>query len=146
MATSQAIEQSVMGDIKKLLVDALIGNVIVATEQQPEAATFVRVAVLNLRGNLAGGNIPTGMRQIDMAVEVHSYMHDDTDGSALETLTASVRTAIYDSGIIATLNTKTTYNTYYGLSAGDDIPDVEDRYRLRSIQFSLILKPETTGE
>lgn len=144
---SQAIEKNVMADIKALLRDDEdIKNIITETEEQPEAATFVRIAVLALRGNLAGGKIPSGMRQIDMAVEPHSYLHDDTDGAALESLTAQCRARIYDSNVINTLNGKTGTNTYYGLSAGDDLPDTEDRYRLRSLQFSLMLKPETTGD
>lgn len=144
MATSQEIERNAIADVKAVLDAADINNVVAAHDRQPDAATFVRVACINLRDILDAGTIPSGMKQADMAVEPHSYEADDEDGSALDTLLAACRTAIYDGAIIATLNTASTYHTYYGLQAGDDLSDVEERYRLRSIQFSLIIKPEKT--
>ena len=142
MATSQDIENTVIADVKAVLDAASIANVVSEAVAQPSEGAFVRVAVLNLRDMLDGGQIPAGMKLIDMAVEPHSYLHDDTAGTTLGALVASVRAAIYDSAILSTLNTASTYNTYYGLLAGDDLPDTEDRYRIRSIQFSLVLKPE----
>lgn len=131
-----------MLDIKSLLDAADIDNVIIEHTRRPESATFVRIAVLSMRDNLDSGTIPSGMRMIDIAVEPYSHEDDDGDGSRLAALVENCREVIYDDGIVASLNTASTYNTYYGLAAGDDLPDVDERYRLRSIQFSLILKPE----
>jgi len=141
MASSQKIEYTVMADVAKVLTDGSISNVISEHEAQPEAATFVRVVCVNLRDNLDAGIIPSGMRTATISVECCSYQHDDTDGEDLHTLVGNVRTLIYDGAIVTTLNTASTYNTYYGLMAADDLPDVEDRYRIRAIQFDLILKP-----
>jgi len=142
MATSQAIEKNVCADLVALLTAASIANVITEHTDRPEAATFVIVRCINLRGNLAAGAIPSGMRQADIGVECFSHRDDDTAGAALNTLLASVRTAIYRTDIVAALNTASTYHTYYGLGTGDDLPDTEGRFRIRSLQFSLVLKPE----
>jgi len=141
-ATSQKIEYNVMADIEERLDDAGINNVITEHNDAPDAATYVRVICLNMRDILDGGTVPTGMRQADMAVECFSHRDDDTDGEDLHTLVESVRSAVYRDDILSLLNTLSTYNTYYGLLAGDDLPDEQDRFRIRSIQFSLILKPQ----
>lgn len=142
MASSNKIEYNVCLDIKAALDAKSIANVIIETARQPEAAVFVRVACVALRSNLESGSVPTGMRQADIVVDCYSYEHDDATGSALAGLVESVRDAIYDTAILTTLNTKSTYNTYYGLGGGDDLPDEQERYRIRSLIFSLVLKPE----
>ena len=142
MATSQKIEWNVQADVAAVLTAAGVTGVQAEPVALPESATFVRVRCVNLRDALADGNIPTGMYQADMAVECWSYSDDDLTGAALHTLLAAVRTALWDSAIITTLNTASTYNTYYGLLAGDTLPDTDGRYRLVSLIFSLILKPE----
>lgn len=144
MATSQLIEYNVMSDIKAILVAGGISNVILDCEEQPEVATFVRVSCISLLDNLDTGTVPSGMRRATVIVECNSYQSDDTTGTALHTLLASVRSYIYQSTIVSVLNAATTYNTYYGMLAGEDVPDEDERYRIRSLTFDLILKPATT--
>jgi len=142
MANSQEIEKNVQADVAAVLTSAGVSGVQVEPVDLPDRATFVRVRCVNLRDALAGGTIPTGMYQADIVVECFSYSDDDRLGAALSTLVASVRAAIWDSGIIATLNTASTYHTYYALLAGDSVPDTDGRYRILPLIFSLILKPE----
>jgi hypothetical protein len=142
MATSQEIEKNAMSDVKAVLDAAGINNVQIEGDERPEVATFVKVRCINLRGNLQGGTIPTGMYQADMAVEAHSYYHDDTDGADLFALVKDCRAALWIDTILSTLNAASTYHTYYGMSEGDSLPDTDERYRIQSMQFSLILKPE----
>lgn len=144
MAESQNIEDNVKLDIKLRLTNEGLSNVITEEGQRPEVATFTRVRCINLRGNLMGGTVPTGMYQADMAIEAYSYYDDDTDGDDLNTLIKNIRDAFFWDDIVPDLNTISTYNTYYGMLEGDSLADVDDRYRVQSIQFSLILKPEKT--
>lgn len=142
MANSQEIEKNAQADVAAVLAAASIERVQCEPVDLPDRATFVRVRCVNLRDALAGGTIPTGMYQADMAVECFSYSDDDRLGATLSTLVGSVRAAIWDSEILATLNSASTYHTYYGLLAGDSVPDTDGRYRILPLIFSLILKPE----
>jgi hypothetical protein len=144
MASSQKIEYNACIDIKTLLTNGGVSNVIQEYEEQPNAPTSVIVRCINMNDNLADGKIPTGMKEVTLSVDCLSHEGDDNNGSALAILTGDVRTLIYDGDIISSLNSVTSYHTYYGLAAGDDIPETQERYRIRSIVFDLILKPETT--
>jgi len=133
-----------MADVAKVLTDGGVSNVFSDHEEQPEAAAIVRVSCINMRDEVPAGTIPGGTRRATINIECWSYEPDDKDGEDLHTLVDSVRTIIFDNAIVASLNTASTYNTYYGMLAGDDLPDTEDRYRIRVIQVDLILKPEKT--
>jgi len=141
-ASSQQIEHTVAEDLIALLDGASISNVIREQEDAPTGvASYVVVKVDNMRGNLPAGTIPTGFRQVDMNVEVLAHADDDTTGSVFNTLIAAVRTVIWDDAIIASLNAASTYNTYYGMMTGDDLPDMDGRWRVMALQFSLVMKP-----
>jgi hypothetical protein len=141
MASSSEIEKNVIDDVKAILDAASISDVITEADTRPEKATWVKVSCLRLRGNLPGGTLPSGMRQADVSIEAHSYYDDDTDGSALATLAGSIRDVIWRDDVLTKFNSASSYNTYYGMTAGDDLPDNEDRFRIRAIQVSLIMKP-----
>lgn len=144
MADTQKIEYHLMQDVKTRLENAGVSEtIIVEHDQKPKTQAFIRVRCLNLSGALAGGKIPTGTRRATMAVEAYSYQDDDKDGDTLHSVTASAREAIYIKEILSTLNSLSTYNTYYGMEDGDDVPDFEEGYRIQSIQFDLIMKPAT---
>lgn len=143
MATSQDIEKTVIADVIAVITAAgVTGSIVSEYVAKPDAATYTQVRCLNLRDILDGGTIPTGMRRADISTEAASYEDDDESGAILHALVAAVRAAIYDSGIVATLSAASTYNTYYGVQAGDDLPDVDGRHRVIAIQFSVIMKPE----
>ena len=144
MASSQQIERYIMADLVGLITAASISNVVDQDSEQPKVATLVVVRCLNLRSNLAGETVPIGMRQADMAVDCYSYFDDDKNGNALNTLVASVRAVVYNSSIVANLNSQSSFFTYLGMMAGDDLPDEEERYRIKSIQFSLVMRPATS--
>jgi len=141
-ASRQQIENDARLDVKSILVTAGLSNVIVEDTERPAAATFVIVKCLNVRGNLQGGTLPTGMYQADMGAEAWSLVDDDEDSADLNTLIGSIRQAIWSDDIVTRLNTASTYHTYYAMLEGDSVPDTSDRWRIRDIQFSLILKPE----
>lgn len=142
MATRQQIENDVRLDVKAVLDAASITNVVVETTDRPAVAVYVRVMCVNLRGNLMGGTLPTGMYQADMSVEVFSHYDDDSDAADMNAKIGEVTQALWTDDILTTLNSASTYHTYYGMGEGDSIPDQDGRYRIRAIQFSLILKPE----
>jgi len=137
---SQDIENQVATDLKTVLTNAGISNVVTELETQPQQATFTLTRCINVRESLEAGNIPSGMRTLDVAIEAFSKQYDDTDGSALSILVSSIRTAIYDENILTTLNNASTNYLYYGLQTGTDIFDTQENYRIISIQFSLITK------
>lgn len=145
MADTQKIEYQLQQDIRQRLLDyGVTSTVITEHQEQPQEAVFIRVRCMNLAGSLPGGKIPTGMRRATMAVEINSYQDEDKDGETLHDNTENARAAIYRDDILDLLTADSTYNTYYGMEDGDDVPDFEEGYRVQSIQFDLIMKPENT--
>jgi len=142
MANRQQIERDCMLDAKAVLDAAGISNVIIEDAVRPSVASFACVKCVNLRGNLQGGNLPSGMYQADMEIEANSYYDDDTNGATLSTLIGAICKAIFIDDILTDLNTASTYHKYYGMLEGDSVADQDGRYRIRAIQFSLIVKPE----
>lgn len=141
MASSQKIEYNVMSDVKGVLDDAGVSNVITEEETRPEASVFTIVKCLNLLGNLPGGTLPTGMKRATIACEVFSNYYDDNEGADLQSELESVREAVFTDDILTKLNDGSA-NTYYGLHDAGTTPDTEDeKYRIRSMQFDLVLKP-----
>ncbi len=139
--SSQQIERTVTDDVIALLDAAEIASVIRESDTMPDTATAVVVRIVNMRGNLPGGTIPTGMRQADISVDVFSHRDDDHDGETLHELTGLVRAAIWRDDVIAELNTTSEYNRYYAMMSGDDLPDVDGRMRIIALQFSLVFRP-----
>ena len=144
IVSSQQIERNAADDVIAILETASVANCIREQEMLPNTASAVVVKCLNLRDALPDGTIPTGFRWADMSVEVMVHADDDTTGTTLAALLASVRTVIWDSGIVAALTAASSYHTYYALLAGDDLPDMDGRYRILALQFSLVLRPSKT--
>jgi hypothetical protein len=142
MAESQDIENNIRLDLKAILDAVPIANVITEDDERPEVAVFSKVLCVNLRGNLAGGTLPTGMYQADISLEAWSYEPDDTSGAALAARLKAMRDVILIDNILTTMNTTSTYNTYYGMLEGDSLPDQDGNYRIRGFFFSLVMKPE----
>lgn len=142
MANRQQTENDVRLDLKSILDTAGISNVITEDAERPDAASFVVVKCINLRGALQGGTLPSGMEQADCGVEAWSLYDDDKTGTTLQALVGSIRQAIWVDDILTQLNSASTYHTYYALLEGPSLPDTDGRWRIQDIQFSLILKPE----
>lgn len=142
MATSQQLKYNVENDVVQVLTDEGVANAIDSHATKPSTATFVRCICNTMGSDLQAGTIPTGVYRARMSIECWSYQQDDETGSALSTLNGSVRDAVYVNNIISTLNTASTYHTYYGMIGSGDIADEEAGYRIIAIQFDLILRPE----